>query len=177
MTDTAPATPEAATARLGELSADRTWRDSLLKGDAATVGDFHALSRLAASEPAPLAGTVEEIAAAAAKVTDDANLADFIKGAKDRFPVDEKVFAQIAEGKPISAADRDLGIQWLRQLEGDHARITKLLSGDVELRRQLFSASVLVASPVKAGEIAKPFTMADILGIGRKQDRDVRSEV
>jgi hypothetical protein len=176
MTD-APATPEAATARLGELSADKSWRDKLLGGDASTVGDFHTLTRLAASEPPPPAGTVEEVAAAAAKVNDDAHLADFIKGARDRFPVSDDVIQQIAEGRPVGAAERDLGIQWLQQLAGDKERSAKLLAGDTELRRQMFSASVLVSSSVKAGETAKALTLADILNIGKGQSRDVRGEI
>jgi hypothetical protein len=173
----APATPEAATARLGELSADKSWRDNLLKGDAATVGDFHTLTRLAASDPPAVAKTADEIAAAAAKVNDDAHLADFTKGARDRFPVNDDVIQQIAEGRPVSAAERDLGAQWLQQLAADKDRSAKLLAGDTELRRQMFSASVLVSSSVKSGETAKPFAMADLLKIGQRQDRDVRSEI
>jgi len=176
MTD-APATPQAATARLGELSADKAWSSKLLGNDPATLSEFHTLTKLVASDPPTSAGTVEAAAAAAAKVNDDAHLADFIKGARDRFPVSDDVIQQIAEGRPVGTAERDLGIQWLQQLAGDKERSAKLLAGDTELRRQMFSASVLVSSPVKAGEPGKAFTMADILGIGRQQDRDVRSEV
>jgi hypothetical protein len=176
MTD-APATPEAATTRLEELSQDKAWTSKLLANEAATVGEFHTLTKLAASDPPTSAGTVEEAAAAAAKVNNDANMTDFIKGARDRFPVSDDVMQQIAEGRPVSAAERDLGIQWLKQLAGDKVRSAKLLAGDTELRRQMFSASVLVSSPVKAGETAKAFTLADILNIGKGQSRDVRSEV
>jgi hypothetical protein len=177
MTTDAPATPEAATARLGELTADKAWSGKLLAGEPTTVGEFHALSRLAAAEPAPSPASVEEIAAAAAKANDAANLADFVKGTRDRFPVGDDVIQQIAEGRPVSAADRDLGISWLQQLATDKERSAKVLAGDTELRRQMFAASVLVSSPVKAGETAKPFTMADILKIGKGQDRDVRSQL
>jgi hypothetical protein len=172
-----PATPEAATARLSELAQDKLWSGKLLSNDAVTVGEFHALTSLAASEPAPTAGTAEDLAAAAAKANNDAALAGFIKGARDRFPVDDKVFQQIAEGKPVSAADRDLGTQWLKQLAADKERSAKLLAGDTELRRQMFAASVLVSSPVNSADTAKSFTMADLLKIGQGQDRDVRSEL
>ena len=104
-------------------------------------------------------------------------MADFIKGTRDRFPVSDAVIQQIAEGQPVSAADRDLGIQWLQQLATDKERSEKLLAGDTELRRQMFAASVLVSSSVKSGETAKAFTMADILKIGAGQDRDVRSQI
>jgi hypothetical protein len=104
-------------------------------------------------------------------------MADFVKGVRDRFPVSDDVVAQIAKGDPVSAADRDLGIQWLNQLAGDRERSAKLLAGDLELRRQMFAASVLVSSPVKQGESAKPFTMADLLKIGAGQSRDVRSQL
>jgi hypothetical protein len=176
MTDV-PATPEGATARLGELAQDKVWSGKLLSNDAVTVGEFHALTKLSASDPVPTAGTAEELAAAAAKANNDAALANFIQGARDRFPVDDKVFQQIAAGQPVSTADRDLGTQWLQQLASDKERSAKLLAGDTELRRQLFAASVLVSSPVKAGDTPKSFTMADILQIGKRQDRDVRSEV
>jgi hypothetical protein len=177
MTTDAPATPEAATARLAELSSDQAWGKQLLAGEPTTVGEFHTLSRLAASEPPAAAGGVEEVAAAADKANNAAALADFIKGARERFPVSDDVIQQIAEGRPISAADRDLGISWLHQLSTDKERSAKLLAGDTELRRQMFAASVLVSSPVKAGETAKPFTMADILAIGKGQSRDVRREI
>jgi hypothetical protein len=177
MTTDAPATPEAATARLGELSADKAWSGKLLANDPATVGEFNTLSRIATAEPPAAAGTAEEAAAATVKANDAAALADFIKGTRDRFPVSDDVMQQIAEGRPISAADRDLGIQFLQQLGADKERSEKLLAGDTELRRQVFAASVLVSSPVKAGETAKSFTMADILKIGAGQDRDVRSQL
>ncbi len=148
MTD-AIATPKAATARLSELTQDKAWSDKLLSNDAATVGEFHTLSRLSLTEPPPAAGSVEEMAAATAKASSDANFADFIKGTRDQFPVSDDVISQIAKGEPISAAERDLGVQWLKQLDGDKEKSAKLLAGDVELRRQMFSASVLAALPIK----------------------------
>jgi len=142
-----------------------------------TQADAAPCASTTASDPPATAGTVEEAAAAAAKVNNDAHLADFIKGARDRFPVSDDIIQQIAEGRPVGAAERDLGIQWLQQLAGDKARSEKLLAGDTELRRQMFAASVLVSASVKSGETAKPYTLAEILGIGRQQDRDVRSEI
>jgi hypothetical protein len=176
MSDT-PATPEAATVRLGELSADKAWAGKLLANDPTTVGEFHTLTRLATAEAPAAAGSVEEVVAAADKANNAAALADFIKGTRDRFPVSDSVIQQIAEGQPVTAADRDLGIHWMQQLAGDKERTAKLLAGDTELRRQMFAASVLVSSPVKSGETAKSFTMSDILKIGAGQSRDARSEV
>ncbi len=173
------ATPEAATARLTELTQDKAWSGKLLANDPTTVGEFHALSQLAAAEPepAPAPSSVEEIAAASAKAINDANTADFVKGVRDRFPVSDDVIGQVTKGESVSAAERDLAIHWLNQLAGDKERSAKLLGGDLELRRHLFSASVLMASPVKDGETAKSFTIGDLLKIGAGQSRDVRSQL
>lgn len=77
-----PATPEAATARLTELSADKSWADKVLAQDPSAVADFQHLTRLAAGKP-----TVETLAH---------NLSDF-NGAK---MVDEFLSGPLPAGFP-----------------------------------------------------------------------------
>lgn len=172
MTDAAmtpPTTPDGALARLGELTADPTWSSKLLANDATTRGEFDSLSKIAT-------GNGEAIAAATTAVNDERHLAEFTRGVRESFPVNNDVLQQIAEGKPVGQADKDLGEQWMKQFQSDKERVRKMLDGDSEIRRQFFHASVLIASDVKDGA-APSFSMSDLLRIGKDQSRDLRKDL
>jgi hypothetical protein len=172
--DNTPATPEAATARLTELTADKEWGLKVTAGDPAAVAEFHSLTELSVREPAQ---TAEQIAEASQRAADDRNLKSFLDGARAQFPVSDDVAKQIAEDQPVSEPEKQLGIQWLQQLTNDRELTAKLMNGDIKTRQQFFNASVLASSAVKDGAPGSAVSLTDLLNIGQNQSRDLRKEI
>lgn len=154
MTESAtPATPSEAQAQLSALTLDRDWGIKLLANDPEVLASFHSLSKLAASDAAaPAEGTAEAMSASLVQASSSRDFASFIEDVKSQFPISDAVVDQIAKGQPISKADHELGTRWLAQLKADPERSAKLMRGDVELRQQMFHASLLASSNIKETE-------------------------
>jgi hypothetical protein len=149
MTDAvvSPTKPDAAQARLTELTGNAEWSTKLLGNDPVARGEFDALSKVIAGEAPQFAeGSAEAMALESSKASAGRDLSSFIRGAQAHFPISDAVIAQIAAGQPISKADQDLGKNWIAQIQNDPERSAKLLKGDAEIKRQMFHASVLANS-------------------------------
>ncbi len=107
-----PATPEAATARLAELSSNSDWSSKVLAKDPYSVAEFQSLTRLIASPPAPAAGTTEALSLETSRSNDAKMLSDYLATAGENgFPeltsAAGKDMVEMLRGKPVSQEIHD----------------------------------------------------------------------
>lgn len=103
-----PTTPEAATARLTELSSNPDWTSKVLAKDPTVFAEFQGLTKVIATPPPPVAGTAEAMAQETTRANDARMLNEFLASAvgKDGFPDPTsaigKDLVEMLNGKAIS---------------------------------------------------------------------------
>jgi hypothetical protein len=103
-----PTTPEAATARLTELSSNTDWSSKVLAKDPTVFAEFQSLTKVIATPPPPAAGTAEAMALETSRTNDARMLNEFLAATagKDGFPDPKsaigKDLVEMLNGKSIS---------------------------------------------------------------------------
>ena len=94
-----PSTPETATARLTELSADSAWAAKVTGNDPTAFSEFQALTKTAA-------GGIAQVASATTAANDAKLVSDFLAAPPSGWPDKEtpagKDLTEILQGKPIT---------------------------------------------------------------------------
>jgi|NGEPerStandDraft_6_1074524.scaffolds.fasta_scaffold345139_1 hypothetical protein len=143
-----PPTPEAAQARLSELTKSADFGAKLMAGDVSTRAEFSNLTTLAAGlERRPGA---EELHAISENEADARHAAIFVKGVRDDgLDIRDEVLKEAITGAPVSQQDHDLAKQWMARLLASPELSKQLLAGDIAAREQLFRASTILSANIK----------------------------
>jgi hypothetical protein len=148
-----PATPVEASNRLGALTSNKEWGAKLLAGDAATVKEFHALSKMSAARDtvdiAMSNGAIEHHLAAGGIPDSDMRVmsetAEMLRGRG----IGDDVIKQALSEQEITQHEHDLVAAWKAQHMKDTAWIKSFLAGDVDAVRQMTLANITLGSPIK----------------------------
>jgi hypothetical protein len=141
-----PSTPAEAATRLDQLKADPKWTASFLSGSPTQVQEFRDLHEIVAK-----GGDVDAVMAGAVPAMPSSDLREMIGTAallKDVgfTPLSIK---ETLEGRPASQAEVDMATKWKADHMSNPDWVKRLMSGDVEARRHLLVANVILSSPVK----------------------------
>ncbi|WP_426608648.1 hypothetical protein [Bradyrhizobium sp. McL0616] len=141
-----PATPAEAATRLGELKADPKWTASLLSGGPAQVREFQDLHEIAAK-----GSDVAAAMAGGSPTMASSDLREMIGTAEMLKDVGFTPLSirETLEGRPASQAEVDMATKWKADHLSDAEWVKRLMSGDVEAKRHLLVANVILSSPVK----------------------------
>ena len=154
MTDAVqPSSPEAATARLTELSSNPEWGSKVLAQDPTTFAEFQSLTKVIATPPPPAAGTVEAMSLETTRANDARMLNDYLATAgKDGFPDPTsavgKDLVEMLAGKPISQQLHDAVAAKLDAMIKDKDWVTRFESREQLAMRQWQLATHLLAANV-----------------------------
>jgi hypothetical protein len=143
-----PSTPAEAATRLDALKADPTWTKALLSGAPAQTREFHQLHELvdkgdnidqAMSGVLP-AGIIQDGAQVEMMGT-----AEMLKG----MGFTPLSIRETLSGKEATQAEVDMATRWKAEKFSNADWVKLLMSGDVEARRHLLVANVILSSPLK----------------------------
>ncbi|HEU5018145.1 MAG TPA: hypothetical protein VFT69_09245 [Pseudolabrys sp.] len=152
-TESAPATPEEAAARLAELQQDPAWVDKLLAGsDPKVASQFQTLTEMQASKPA---GRFESAMAGSEgrpfEMTDEEHplttrqLGGGIKGLREAGLNDDTI-RELFSGRKAGKDEYRAVENFMNKLKGDQDWVRRLLAGDHEAKRQLTLGSIVLAA-------------------------------
>lgn len=157
MTEAAqPTTPEAATARLTELSSNPDWSSKVLAKDPTVFAEFQGLTKVIATPPPPAAGTAEAMALETSRTNDARMLNEFIvaTAGKDGFPDPKspigKDLVEMLEGKTISQELHDAVQAKLDSMIKDKDWVTRF-----ENREQIAMLNFRCATGLLAANISE----------------------
>lgn len=154
MTESAqPTTPEAATGRLNELSADRAWGDKVLAQDPTAFGELQSLAKVIAGKPAPVASTVEAMSLETTRSNDAKMLNDYLASAgKNGFPdltsPAGKDMVEMLNGKPVSQEIHTAVKAKLDAMFKDKEWVTRFDNREQRAMREFQIATVVLTAPV-----------------------------
>ena len=148
-----PTTPEAATARLTELSSNPEWGSKVIAKDPTTFAEFQSLTKVIATPLPPTAGTAEAMALETSRANDARMLNDYLATAgKDGFPDPTsdvgKDLVEMLAGKPISQQLHDAVQAKLDACFKDKDWVTRFESREQLAMRQFQLATHLLAANV-----------------------------
>jgi Histidine kinase len=139
-----PTTPEAATARLTELS-NTDWAAKVAGNDPTAFSEFQALTKTAA-------GGIAEVASATAAANDAKLVSDFLAAPPAGWPDAEtpagKDLAEILQGKPISQELHDAVTKKLSSLLRDQEWAKRLEARDEAAVKTFYLATTLASAAV-----------------------------
>jgi hypothetical protein len=141
-----PSTPAEAATRLDQLKADPKWTASFLSGNPTNLQEFRDLHEIAAKGDgidAAMAGVLPEMPSSDLRTM--AGTAGLLKDVGFT-PLSIK---ETLEGRPASQAEIDLATKWKADHLSNPKWVERLMSGDVEAKRHLLVANVILSSPVK----------------------------
>jgi hypothetical protein len=148
-----PTTPEAATARLSELSSNTDWSAKVLAKDPTVFAEFASLTKVIATPPPPAAGTTEALSLETSRANHARMLNDYLATAgKDGFPDPTspagKDLVEMLAGKPISQQLHDAVQAKLDACFKDKDWVTRFESREQLAMRQFQLATHLLAANV-----------------------------
>lgn len=142
-----PATPEAATARLTELSADSTWAGRVVAQDPVAFADFQKLTTLVAKNP-----TTETLAGALADFNGKALVDQFLAAPPAGFPeltsAAGKDLVEMLNGKPLSQETHDAVAAKFDAMLKDKDWVTRFENREQRAMREWHLATNLLAAEV-----------------------------
>jgi hypothetical protein len=146
-----PATPAEAATRLDQIrsGADPKFTEAFLAGHPERVREFQELHELAAkgadseSVDQAMAGVLPEMPSSDMRQL--VGTAELLKSVGFT-PLSIK---ETLEGRPASQAEVDMATKWKADHMSNAEWVKRLMSGDVEARRHLLVANVILSSPVK----------------------------
>jgi hypothetical protein len=148
-----PTTPEAATARLTELSSNTEWGSKVIGKDPATFAEFQNLTRLIASDPPAAAGTVEAMSLDTTRANDAKMLNDYLATAGENgFPeltsAAGKDMVEMLNGKPVSQQIHDAVKAKLDSMLKDKDWVTRFENREQRAMREFQIATVILTAEV-----------------------------
>jgi hypothetical protein len=141
-----PSTPAEAATRLNQLRADSTWTSALLRGLPAQTREWHSLHELVdqgSDTDVALSGALPEMPSL--ELREMAGVADMLKS----IGFTPLSIRETLEGRPASQAEVDMATKWKADHFSNAEWVKRLFSGDVEARRHLLTANVILSSPLK----------------------------
>jgi hypothetical protein len=149
-----PTTPEAATARLNDLSADSTWAGKVLAQDPVAFGEMQSLAKVIAGEAAPpAAGTIEAMSLDTTRVNDAKMLNDYLATAGENgFPelksAAGKDMVEMLNGKPVSEEIHNAVKAKLDSMLKDKDWVTRFENREQRAMTEFQIATVILSAPV-----------------------------
>lgn len=143
-----PSTPAEAATRLDQLKADPKWTASFLSGSPTQLQEFRDLHETIAKGnddvSAAMTGIIPEMSSSDLKTM--AGTASMLKDVGFT-PLSIK---ETLEGRPASQAEVDMATKWKADHLSNQDWVKRLMSGDVEAKRHLLVANVILSSPLKS---------------------------
>lgn len=132
--------------RLDQLKSDPKWRDGFLAGGPAQVREFQDLHEIAAK--------ADDVGAAMAGVLPEMSSSDLRAMVGTASLLKDAGFTPLSiqetlEGRPASQAEIDMATKWKADHMSNPDWVKRLMSGDVEAKRHLLVANVILSSPLK----------------------------
>jgi hypothetical protein len=141
-----PSTPAEAATRLDQLKADPKWTASFLGGNPTHLQEFRDLHEIVAKGDdvdAAMAGVLPEMPSSDMRTM--AGTAELLKD----IGFTSLSIKETLEGRPASHAEVDMATKWKADHMSNPDWVKRLMSGDVEAKRHLLVANVILSSPVK----------------------------
>jgi hypothetical protein len=150
-----PQTPEAATARLTELSSNPDWSSKVLAKDPTSFAEFQGLTKQIAKEPEPAAGTAEAMALETSRTNDAKMLNDYLATAGENgFPeltsAAGKDMVEMLNGKPVSQEIHNAVKAKFDAMLKDKDWVTRFENREQRAMREFQIATVVLTAPVIA---------------------------
>jgi hypothetical protein len=138
--------------RLGVLSADARWADNLMKGDTATVREFHELSAMAANGDkiqTAMAGVVPAYVLGGIPDSEQVMLTETANHLRD-LGLSDGAVEQALRREPLPKNEIDLATAWKMRAMRSEDFVKKFLSGDPEARKQMSLANIVESSQIRS---------------------------
>jgi hypothetical protein len=142
----APSTPAEAATRLDQLKADPKWTEAFLSGGPAQLAQFRELHEMVAKD-----GDIDHAMAGILKEMPSSDLREMVGTAAMLKSIGFTPLSirETLEGRPASQADVDLATKWKADHFSNADWVKRLMSGDIEAKRHLLVANIILSSPLK----------------------------
>jgi hypothetical protein len=129
-------TPEAAGARIAELKVDPAFQEKYLSGEVTARAEFSRLHTIVGKAPNESA----------------LHRASQFGALKKNADLPEKMWAHVAENKPVAAFEREEALRAKERCMRDRSFVARYLDGSREEVSLMTQISMILASPVKTGD-------------------------
>jgi len=143
-----PATPAEAATRLAALKADPKWTEALLTGGPAQTREFHQLHELVAKGDRvdqAMSGVLPAGIIRDGVVVEMQGTAEMLR----ELGIRDDVIRETLQGKSETKPWYDETVRWKADHMSNPDWVKRLMSGDVEARRQLMLANIVISAGVK----------------------------
>jgi len=147
-----PSTPAEASARLDALRSDSKWTASLLSGGPAETKEFHTLHELASkgdSVDMAIGGVLQPGVIQNSEHMQNIGAAEMLR----ELGIRDDVIRETLQGKSETKPWYDETVRWKADHMSNPDWVKRLMSGDVEARRQLMLANIIITGGI-TGESA-----------------------
>ncbi|MGY2906555.1 hypothetical protein [Bradyrhizobium sp. URHC0002] len=151
----APATAAEAATRLNELKADTAWRDRYLGGGVTEAREIHALQEMLNKSDNPdvdraMAGLLDDSPVQRSGHMQMIGVAQHLR----ELGIRDEIIRDTLTGKPVTQERYDEQKRWKADRMRDKDWTAKYLGGDLEARRLMTEADIVLNSPIKNQEKA-----------------------
>jgi hypothetical protein len=143
---TPPSTPAEASTQLTALKADPVFTEALMRGDPAKVKEFHSLHEMISKGDdvdVAMSGTLPSMPNS--DLREMAGTADMLRS----MGFTDLMIRETLSGKEASEVDVALAKKWKADNFSNADYLKRLFSGDVQARRELLVANIILNSPLK----------------------------